>query len=621
MNANGRKLLLQAMFKLNALCKRRSGDRACAKGLSPLIVNRILQQHEYTIVPEREGVIKRIFVNQIPANVPCEDRMIASVVNGNGTLPALLDDQYLLSVIDGHGGFSCANYVASQLHQYLGCALAAISQLKTGISDHGDAAAFDVRNMLPGKKLTRSEANLNRSLLTDWVSAFTQYFSSLGDGLNEQQMHEQLLKGCFEQLDRNLIKRADEACEFLRLTDKSDFDALASEVTALDRNGHLENDGPGFRSSAHAARLVRAAGSGACCCTVWVKDRSVSVASIGDCFALLGRNRPLSGHGEALKHRALDTSEPGHSSVPPKHASTTSDVTDAVRLTNAHNNANKSEHNRIVNEHPNEEYVIVSGRLLACLLPFRAFGDVNFKLPLSKLNNTYRKLLGATFILPNYHSPPYLTASPEITSLKLTADDRFIIIASDGLSDMMGDDEAVSIVDHFLSIKNALMPCKLTDEYGRNLTLGALSKKLNKRAQALSRHNLVDSVMLSDMGEAYKDWSEENRTRPLSFDDHALRVPSFYGRAKRGGKGVDNEDYPPSPSMDQWLMVDNNAATYLIRHALGGNDPYKIDHVSLGYTLSHNNPRMVRDDITVMVIELDEDYLARNSSSPSGQQE
>lgn len=67
-------------------------------------------------------------------------------------------------------------------------------------------------------------------------------------------------------------------------------------------------------------------------------------------------------------------------------------------------------------------------------MPFRAFGDVKFKwsIELQKRvlesgpdqlhENEHTK-----FIPPNYHTPPYLTAEPEITYHKLRPQDRFLV--------------------------------------------------------------------------------------------------------------------------------------------------------------------------------------------------
>lgn len=135
----------------------------------------------------------------------------------------------------------------------------------------------------------------------------------------------------------------------------------------------------------------------------------------------------------------------------------------ALTLSNDHNAQNEDEVSRIRSEHPPSERktvirqvlqllirtrsvliqafvlspLLVLGpqdRLLGLLMPFRAFGDVKFKwsIELQKCvlesgpdqlhENEHTK-----FIPPNYHTPPYLTAEPEITYHKLRPQDRFLV--------------------------------------------------------------------------------------------------------------------------------------------------------------------------------------------------
>lgn len=53
------------------------------------------------------------------------------------------------------------------------------------------------------------------------------------------------------------------------------------------------------------------------------------------------------------------------------------------------------------------------------------------------MTNLVAKNFGSQMIPPNYHSPPYLTARPDVTYHKLTPRDKFLIIASDGLWDCL----------------------------------------------------------------------------------------------------------------------------------------------------------------------------------------
>lgn len=55
---------------------------------------------------------------------------------------------------------------------------------------------------------------------------------------------------------------------------------------------------------------------------------------------------------------------------------------------------------------------------------------------------------------------------------------------------------------------------------------------------------------------------------------------------------------------------DKNAATHLIRNALGGTE-YGIEHSKISHILSlpQDIVRLFRDDITLTVIYFDQDYL------------
>ena len=57
---------------------------------------------------------------------------------------------------------------------------------------------------------------------------------------------------------------------------------------------------------------------------------------------------------------------------------------------------------------------------------------------------------------------------------------------------------------------------------------------------------------------------------------------------------------------------DKNAATHLIRNALGGTT-YDLDHIKLSQSLSlpKDMVRMQRDDITIQVVFFDEEYLRK----------
>lgn len=111
----------------------------------------------------------------------------------------------------------------------------------------------------------------------------------------------------------------------------------------------------------------------------------------------------------------------------------------AKKLTDEHNAENTAEVRRILAEHPSAERdtVIRGDRLLSQLAPLRAFGDIRYKWTREQLQKFIVPHFGAQVIPPNYHTPPYLSARPSIQHHKLTPKDKFLILASDGLWDVL----------------------------------------------------------------------------------------------------------------------------------------------------------------------------------------
>ena len=107
---------------------------------------------------------------------------------------------------------------------------------------------------------------------------------------------------------------------------------------------------------------------------------------------------------------------------------------------------------RIKKEHPGEEHsVILQSRLLGQLQPLRSFGDVIYKWS-KELHREVLDVLYCHAVVPVsiYKTPPYLTAQPDVEHKLLNNNDRFIILASDGLWDAISNDQAVQIIGKYL---------------------------------------------------------------------------------------------------------------------------------------------------------------------------
>jgi serine/threonine protein phosphatase PrpC len=81
-------------------------------------------------------------------------------------------------------------------------------------------------------------------------------------------------------------------------------------------------------------------------------------------------------------------------------------------------------------------------------MPTRAIGDV--KLKYKEFNNhDFDPEYGYPKPIPNF-TGPYISAEPDITVRKLTAEDRYLLLATDGLWDEVKRKEAAKIATELL---------------------------------------------------------------------------------------------------------------------------------------------------------------------------
>ncbi|KZP13782.1 protein serine/threonine phosphatase 2C [Athelia psychrophila] len=120
-------------------------------------------------------------------------------------------------------------------------------------------------------------------------------------------------------------------------------------------------------------------------------------------------------------------------------------------LTTDQNGDNPDEVDRVRREHPGEPDCVSDHRVLGAIAPFRCIGDTPFKQPPEFtrriLYNLYPGFQNTSpweeFLVLN-HTPPYISAIPEITHRLLNTGtasspiptSRFLILSSDGLSDL-----------------------------------------------------------------------------------------------------------------------------------------------------------------------------------------
>ncbi|KAJ5157461.1 uncharacterized protein N7482_008561 [Penicillium canariense] len=274
-----------------------------------------------------------------------------------------------------------------------------------------------------------------------------------------------------------------------------------------------------------AAELLAPALSGSCALLSFYDSQSkdLKVAVAGDSRAVLGRRGPNG------KWTATALSE---------------DLTGGT----------PSEVKRLQEEHPGEQYVTRNGRILGGLEPSRAFGDAFYKWSKDVQLKIKRQFFGRT-PHPLLKTPPYVTAEPVITTTKMDpSQGDFIVMATDGLWEMLSNEEVVGLVGQWLEQQQ--------------------SGSGGSKAWLQSWFSFDSQKQLPV--EPAKGQSTEGQRRPIR-----------------------QQQYDISGAASRFVVEDKNAATHLVRNAMGGKDK---DMVCALLTLPSPYSRRYRDDVTVEVI-------------------
>ncbi|KAF9974334.1 Pyruvate dehyrogenase phosphatase catalytic subunit [Actinomortierella ambigua] len=334
----------------------------------------------------------------------------------------------------------------------------------------------------------------------------------------EVTAHKDAITKAFNEMDLEIAQRA-----------QGLLPSNLSKVTGEDIQELLKDE--------YVHRTLMQAVAGACAVMAFVKDGMLYVANTGDSRATLGVKRD--GRWQAVRITTDQTpSDPM--------------VAHKIRL-----------------RHPGEdETCIIDGRVLGVLGTAGAFGDALFKWPIQYHQKVFPALLTQRHkstikhVQTLYFSPPYLAAYPEVKAKKLREEDRFLIMASDGMWDELADEEAVQLIGDWID-------------------QGMQSTELAKRMAAV-KHKL--------------GCGEKN---------HALD--------KEEAEEVEDEEQPYRPSLRKIDIKDDNGATHLLRHTLGGGDTHRLARMLSGGTSSAND---YRDDITIHVLVFgDEKDLPENAST------
>lgn len=247
---------------------------------------------------------------------------------------------------------------------------------------------------------------------------------------------------------------------------------------------------------AHMDReLLAASIMGACACVAHVDGCHLHLATSGDCRAVLGI--------QADTNKWI-----------------------CKPLGYEHNTDNVDELHRVLSEHPKSEIntVIKNERLLGQLAPLRAFGDFPYKWKHTLQKKLLLPAFGSGIIPPNYHSPPYLTAKPDVFHHILTIRDRFLIIATDGLWEQMLPHKVVKFVGEHMSGKQTLDLLKLPRKH---MKLEEINEILLQRHLSLSKKpldgNASTHLIRNALGRTEYGVEHSRLSAMLSLPDDTVR--------------------------------------------------------------------------------------------------
>jgi pyruvate dehydrogenase phosphatase len=397
---------------------------------------------------------------------------------------------YLFGVFDGHGGPWCSDVIGQRLFEYIAVCLHPPNDLEV--------------IMRKGRQMTSSNqppgGNLSSLLLHSYYNPYKDTRNS-----KIKEIHQ-----------INLLKHIEEVYTTFDSDNTDIIGALESAFIKLDRDLCAEAIPTGTQ---HVQEdLLQIATAGSCACVALVKDDDLYIANTGDARAILGT---IDDHGNPV----------------------------VLPLSNDHNIRNQSEVKRVLSEHPSNEShsVIRSDRLLGLLMPFRAFGDVRFKWPANYLREYLQPYYKKGDAIPQFYlSPPYLTVRPEITKHKLTKKDKFLVLATDGVWDILSPEKVVELVfNHQKGIQS------------------------------------FDRFVVNKSGSAKS----------------SLRLKEINQLLHTRQQAIQNQP------------IDQNSATNLIRHALAYTSKGQFDSKLLSDVLTFPNPRSIRDDMTITVVYFDQDYI------------
>lgn len=415
--------------------------------------------------------------------------------------------------------------------------------------------------------------------------------------------------------------------------------------------------------------------SGSCACVILIDRGTLYCANAGDCRAVLAVEVPITEEEEEEEEAAqraaaqndltASSSLSGYANVPldasnnrsfSNNSSSTFDTLlhypDGRRsaiiascLSNDHNTDNQRELARIRDAHPSESDLFASGRIKGILKPTRHIGGALLKEPIAR-----RFIRGDS--LGDDWNPPYTTSLPEVSYRVLTPADRFVIIASDGLWDLLSNQEAVSLVVEYdqlrrqntipsqlnvctFIIERALARAALSKDYTSNNVTGdsesSIQNSINRNSDSttngnsnnsgdnpltanndIHEKNEVHGAHASSMDFCDSQKTNGNDTNGISHPSQSSQHPSSSSSSSQNTLNTSNTDrmklepgVSPSHHRPTSTLNASSDCTSSEPSSLQQQQMSELERLCTILSLPAHQRRDVYDDISVTVIYLD----------------
>jgi len=387
-------------------------------------------------------------VKQYPANSPIEDRCHMS---------RLSHGEWFFSVFDGHGGWQCAHYASRKLYENVEF------ELNNHLGHHNinDDGSYEghIDRKVVAKALKSAFERTDRQYMTKVAGAF-----ELGFGLNTRAGSCAL--GALV-VDGNLfVANAGDSRAVL---------AVSRASTSSDRKPNFSSRRPSIRGGGAGAEadndlllsMDDLMGQAAVKDSIGEEvDPKLAEALRARLLSQIYLLRQAENKGDVPKSEKPTIPKPNNSSfVNVVRMLTGGGVEDsppeitrcvAIEMSHDHNCREPRERAALEKMHPDEKDVVICRAdnpdqcyIKGKLQPTRAFGD--FYLKYSEFMRGANEDPAAGRYVPPPYTPPYITATPEVQIRTLQPGvDEFLILATDGLWDMMSSQDAVDIVSAYL---------------------------------------------------------------------------------------------------------------------------------------------------------------------------